>query len=126
MKKLLILLCATFIGLFAKTTTLNAQTETMASSTQIDEKTQKQIDKAKADLAKDQEKLTKMQADLVKEQTKFDKQQAKGKLSPNDITKGQHSLDKAKADTEHLMKKIADNQKFLDSFKTPMPNKESE
>lgn len=116
MKKLFIPLFILF-GVILFNTTVYAQTETMIGSAQIDEQTQKKIDKATEDLAKGQKKLEKMTADYDKAKVKFEKQQAKGKLSPNDITKEEHSLEKSMHDIDKLKHEIEENEKFLAPFK---------
>jgi hypothetical protein len=127
MKKVLILIVL-FSGSFlihpsALYAQVNATTTMSPAPVQLDEKTQKKVDKAKAELAKDKEKLGKLQADYMKEQTKFEKKKSKGDLSPNDIEKGQKSLDKTNKEMAKLNKDIEKNEKYIASFNPAMPQK---
>ena len=123
MKKVVMLICAMascFVlipdGLLAQLSTTPATT-TPAAPPAIDEKTQKKIDHATEDVAKDQKSLDKYLANYEKDKNKLEKDKTKGKLSPDKISKEERSLSSLNKDIEKLRKKIAQNQAFLDSFK---------
>jgi hypothetical protein len=104
-------------GLGSGTALLAQSTEPMAAATALDEKTQKKVDKAGADLEKDRARLLKDQARYDKELAKYEKKKAKGDLSPNDITKAERGFKTDLKNIENLKKRINDNQALLDKYK---------
>ena len=125
MKKIFTIIAVMTIGFLLQSTALLAQATTAPQTTtspiQLDEKTQKKVDKATADLAKDQEKLTKVTASYEKEKAKFEKDQSKGKLSPDKIAKGKKSLEQAENEMGKLKKIIADNQALINKYNPAKP-----
>ena len=87
------------------------------AATTLDEKTQKKVDKAMAELVKDRDRLLKDQARLDKDRAKYEKMKAKGQLSPNDTLKMERGLMKDQMDIDKLKKRINDNQALLDKYK---------
>ncbi len=123
MKKVVVLICmlaASFVvlpgGLLAQLST-TPPTATPSTSQVLDEKTQKKVDQATEDIARDQKSLDKYIANYDKDKSKLEKDKTKGKLSPDKISKAERSLSSLNKEIEKLRKKIAQNQAFLDSFK---------
>ena len=104
-------------GLFASPALLAQTADPLATATTLDEKTQKKVDKAMADLEKDRARLLKDQARYDKDLAKYEKKKAKGDLSPNDIIKSEKGLKRDLNNIENLKKRINDNQAFLDKYK---------
>lgn len=94
---------------------LSAQTsaDPTLSAVVLDDKSQKKVDQAKVDLAKNQQKLNKEIVKYEKAKTKHDKDLKQGKLSPVDKEKGEKKLTKLNLSIGKLKKKIADNEAFL-------------
>jgi hypothetical protein len=122
MKKIFILIVAvlatssiTIEGLVAQTTTTIQQAAPTPMA--LDEKTQKKVDKAKADILKDQKSLAKAEEDYKKGIAKYEKNKSKGKLSPDDEMKEQKAKENAEKNMAKLKKSIADNQAILDKYK---------
>lgn len=118
MKKLLVLLAILGYSALTNVSVLRAQTLSTSTTPEktmpaLDEKTQKKVDKATKDLAKDQMQLLKDTESLQKAQAKFDKDQAHGKLSPNDISKTKSKLMKEGEKLGKLKQDIAKNEEFL-------------
>ena len=93
MKKVVLfisVLVASFVvlpgGLFAQLTT-TPPTATPVAPPVLDEKTQKKIDQATEDIAKDQKKRDKYVVIYNKDKSKLEKDKSKGKLSPDKISK---------------------------------------
>jgi septal ring factor EnvC (AmiA/AmiB activator) len=123
MKKVVILIsmvAASFVvlpsGLLAQLST-SPPTATPLPPKVLDEKTQKKVDQATEDIAKDQKSLDKYLANYEKDKSKLEKDKSKGKLSPDKISKAERSLSSLNKEIEKLRKKITQNQAFLDSFK---------
>ncbi len=108
-------------GLFAQLTTTPPSPTAPAAPVPLDEKTQKKVDKAKADLAKDQSKLTKATASYDKDKAKFEKDEAKGKLSPDKISKAKKDLANTEKEMAKLKKNIASNQAIIDKYMPAAP-----
>lgn len=117
MKKVITLICILIAGYTMQSHALSAQEKAAQAPVQLDEKTQKKVDKATLDLAKDKQKLHKCIASNEKAIAKHEKDHSNGKLSPNDVVKEKKSQEKAQATIEKLNKSIAKNQAYLDSFK---------
>ena len=122
MKKLLVLLAILGYSALTSVSVLRAQTLSTSTTPEktmpaLDEKTQKKVDKATKDLAKDQLQLLKDTESLQKAQAKFDKDQAQGKLSPNDISKTKSKLMKDGEKLGKLKQDIAKNEEFLNKYK---------
>lgn len=117
MKHLLIICCALVIALAVPTKSLFAQTTTTA--VELDAKTQKKVDKAKVNLAKDQQKLHQTEAKLEKDKAKHDKDIEKGKLSPKAIEKGEKRHAKYLKEIQKLKESIMDNETYLHPFEVP-------
>lgn len=123
MKKIIILIVVlagtysiTTVGLSAQSTTTTIQQST-ATPMALDEKTQKKVDKAKADLLKDQKSLAKAEEDYQKGIAKYEKNKSKGKLSPDDEMKEQKAKQSAEKNIAKLKKNIADNEAILEKYK---------
>jgi peptidoglycan hydrolase CwlO-like protein len=118
MKKILFALTTIAISLFILPGTLVAQVmpDTAMAMDSLDEKTQKKVDHAREQLAKDQEDLTKQTAKFEKDKAKFEKDKAKGKLSPNDDMKTQKKLQKADKDIAKLKSRISENEAILKKY----------
>ena len=108
-------------GLFAQLATSAPTPTAPAAPIALDAKTQKKVDKAKADLTKDQAKLTKSTASYEKDKAKFEKDDAKGKLSPNKVSKAKKDLVNAEKAIAKLKKGIADNQALLAKYMPAAP-----
>jgi septal ring factor EnvC (AmiA/AmiB activator) len=86
------------------------------SAVVLDDKSQKKVDQARVDLAKNQQKLNKEIVNYEKEKTKYDKDIKQGKLSPDDKEKGEKKLTKMNVNIGKLKKKIADSEAFLAKY----------
>lgn len=117
MKQLLLICSVLAIAYTGTPITLFAQTTT--TPVELDAKTQKKVDKAKVDLAKDQQKLHQTEAKLEKDKAKHDKDIEKGKLSPKSIEKGKKRHTKYLKEIEKLKKRIMDNENYLHPFEMP-------
>jgi ATP-dependent Clp protease ATP-binding subunit ClpA len=120
MKKQLMLICVLAASYMIQSAGLVAQvmvSDSMVTQANLDEKTQKKVDNAKADMANDQKQLTKEMTSYEKDKKKFEKDKRAGKLSPQDEDKSEKKLMKAESDISKLKDKIAKNQAFLDKYK---------
>jgi hypothetical protein len=119
MKKILILSIAFVAGILLNTSTLYAQdipissTTSTPSATKPDNKTQKKIDKANKDLARNQNKLLAKQEYFGRQKGRYDKKNYDGDLSPNEVAKWQKSLGKLNMEMDHYKKKIAHTEKHM-------------
>ena len=86
------------------------------SSVVLDEKSQKKVDQARVDLAKNQQKLNKEIASYEKAKEKHDKDLKQGKLSPDKKDQGEKKLTKMNLNIGKLKKKVADDQAFLAKY----------
>jgi DNA repair exonuclease SbcCD ATPase subunit len=117
MKQLLLICSVLAIAFTGRPTSLFAQTTT--TPVELDAKTQKKVDKAKVDLAKDQQKLHQTEAKLEKDKAKHDKDIEKGKLSPKAIEKGEKRHAKYLKQIEKLKEAIMNNETYLHPFEMP-------
>lgn len=121
MNKLLTLTVILLASYSLQSTNLLSQTSSaplqqMTPPMELDEKTQKKVDKANAAIAKDKVKLAKAEENLLKSTQDFEKKQAKGKLSPNDEMKMKKTISGIEQDIIKLKMAILDNEKIITKY----------
>jgi biopolymer transport protein ExbB/TolQ len=99
---------------FAQATT---NPQSASAPKQLDEKTQKKVDKAEINLAKDKKTLSKAEEDYNKGMAKHTKKQKQGKLSPDDELKEAKAKQKAEKNIAKLRQRIAKNEAILAQYK---------
>jgi septal ring factor EnvC (AmiA/AmiB activator) len=118
MKRFLILACLISGAVLIQSSELTAQSGAIALSASpvLDAKTQKKVDQARVDLAKNLQKFNKDTASFNKATAKFDKDLQSGKLSPNQIEKEKAMLNKLSAKLDKLKASISKDQEFLEDY----------
>jgi len=121
MKKLITILSILTVGFLLQPSSLFAQATIApqgdAAMAQLDEKTQKKVDKAKLDLAKDKKDLAKAEEDYQKGLEKYTKKKKQGKLSPDDELKEEKAKQKAEKNIAKLKQDISKQESFLAQYK---------
>ena len=121
MKKLFTIVSILTVGFLLQSSSLIAQATIAPQSNtavaQLDEKTQKKVDKAKLDLAKDKKDLAKAEENYQKGMEKYAKKKKQGKLSPDDEVKEEKAKQKAEKNIAKLKQSISKGESFLAQYK---------